>query len=104
MMRRSGGILLAGAAVLALAGCGGTMPGLSPLGNSLTDGLNGPARPQSAQSQRIVRQSPWDVAAIKKVATKPKFATERTETVGSKSVVVRAVTFEAEPTAGSPLS
>src|SRR6476660_3143888 len=102
-MRRFGGILIAGG-VLALAGCGGTMPGLSPLGNSLTDGLNGPARPQTAQSQRIVRQSPWDVTAIKKVAAKAKFTPEHTESVGTKSVVVRSVTFEAEPTTGSPLS
>jgi dienelactone hydrolase len=87
-----------------LAGCGGTMPGISPLGNSLTDGLNGPSRPQSAQSQRIVRQSPWDVTAIKKAATKPKFATAQTETVGTRSVVVRAVTFESEPAAGSTVS
>src|SRR3954447_10730360 len=103
-MRRSTGGLLVGSAVLALAGCGGTMPGLSPLSNSLTDGLNGPARPQTAQSQRIVRQSPWDVTAIRKVAPLPKFSPERTETVGTKSVLVRPVTFQAEPTSGSRLT
>lgn len=96
--------LLVGTAVLGLAGCGGNMPGLSPLGNSLTDGLNGPQRPQTAQSQRIVRQSPWDVTAIRKVAPRPRFAPERTETVGTKSVLVRPVTFETEPTTGSRLT
>jgi dienelactone hydrolase len=102
-MRRFGGILIVGGAI-AITGCGGTMPGLSPMSNSLTDGLNGPTSPHAAQSQRLVLRSPWDVAAIKKVAAKPKFGPERTETVARKSVAIRTVSFETEPVSGSSLS
>jgi alpha-beta hydrolase superfamily lysophospholipase len=102
-MRRSVGLLIAAGAV-ALAGCGGTVPGLSPLGNSLTDGLNGSARTQTSRGQQIAQRSPWNVATLRNRAAKPKFGAERTEKVGDKSVVVRDVTFEAEPATGSTLS
>src|SRR5713101_5514079 len=103
VMRVNLGVLAAGATV-ALAGCGGTMPGLSPMGNSLTEGLNSTARAQSPQAKQIVQRSPWDVSRLRGYSPKPKFTPERTETVGTKTLLVRDVTFEAEPLSGSPLS
>jgi dienelactone hydrolase len=102
-MRASWGILVVGSTV-ALAGCGGTMPGLSPMGNSVTDGMNSASRPQTAQAKQIVQRSPWDITALRSHAPKPKFALERTETVGNKTLRIRGVTFEAEPASGSMLS
>jgi dienelactone hydrolase len=80
------------------------MPGLSPMSNSLTEGLNGTARVQSPQARQIVQRSPWDVSALRSHAPKPKFCPERAETVGNKSLLVREVAFEAEPLSGSTLS
>src|SRR5437879_2312214 len=91
-------------AALGLAGCGGSVPGLSPLGNSLTDGLNGTARTQTSRARQIVQRSPWDVSALRNRAPKPKFSPERTVAVGNKSVVIREVTFETEPVPGTSLS
>ena len=102
-MRHIARIVIAATAA-ALAGCGGTMPGLSPMGNSLTDGLNGTARTQTARAKQIVQHSPWDVAALRSHAPNAKFAPERTETVENKSLPARDVTFEAEPVSGSTLS
>ena len=47
-MQRRAGLVVIGTAV-ALAGCGGAIPALNPMGNSLTDGINGAARPQSSR-------------------------------------------------------
>ena len=55
------------------------------MGNSLTDGLNGTARTQTARAKQIVQHSPWDVAALRSHAPNAKFAPERTETVENKS-------------------
>src|SRR5688500_16824129 len=100
-MRLVAGIVAMGVAV---AGCGGSVPGLSPLSNSLTDGLNGNARTQSSRARQIVQRSPWDVAALRNRAPKPKFAPERSEKVGSQTVQVRDVTFDVEVASGTPLS
>jgi hypothetical protein len=102
-MRHSARLFIAAMAV-ATAGCGGAVPGLSPMGNSLTDGLAGNARSQSSKGRQIALRSPWDVAALKNRVPKPKFAAEQTAQVGDKRVVARDVTFEVEPIAGSKLS
>jgi hypothetical protein len=97
-------VVVTGGVALALAGCGGSVPGLSPLSNSLTEGLNGNARTQSSRARQIVQRSPWDVAALRNRASKPKFSPERNEKAGSQTVLVREVTFEAEAASGTPLS
>src|SRR5207244_3663265 len=48
-MRHIARIVIAATAA-ALAGCGGTMPGLSPMRSSLTDGRRGTARPSTARA------------------------------------------------------
>jgi alpha-beta hydrolase superfamily lysophospholipase len=102
-MRHSARLFIAAMAV-ATAGCGGAVPGLGPMGNSLTDGLSGNARTQSSKGRQIVQRSPWNVSTLRNRAPRPKFSAERTEKVGDKGVVVRDVTFDAEPGSGSPLS
>src|SRR5688500_18895525 len=102
-MRHSARLFIAAMAV-AIAGCGGAVPGLGPMGNSLTDGLSGNARTQSSKGRQIVQRSPWNVSTLRNRVPKPKFSAERTEKVGDKGVVVRDVTFDAEPGSGSPLS
>jgi dienelactone hydrolase len=80
------------------------MPGINPMGSSLTEGLNGPARAQSPQAKQIVARSPWDVPALRGHAPKPQFTAARAETVSGKSLTLRDVTFEAEPSPGMPLT
>jgi dienelactone hydrolase len=103
VMQRRTAFWIAGLA-LTLPGCGGTVPGLSPLGNSLSDGLNGASRTQSSRGQRIVQRSPWDVAALRNRAPKAKFTAERTEKAGTKTLQIREVTFETEPATGTTLA
>jgi hypothetical protein len=102
-MRYRANLILAAMAIAA-AGCGGAVPGLGPMGNSLTDGLAGNSRTQSSKGRQIAQRSPWDVAALKNRAPKPKFGPEQTARVGDKTVVTREVTFDAEPVSGSKLS
>src|SRR5438046_2568148 len=103
-MRLRAGLLIAGAAATLAAGCGGAVPGLSPLGSSLTDGVNGSARTQTSKGRQIAQRSPWDVSALRNRVPKPKFGPEEPQKVDDKSVVARDVTFEAQPASGTSLS
>jgi hypothetical protein len=64
MMQRAAGILVIGM-VGTLTGCGGSVPGLTPLSNSLSEGGYGTARAQSSRAQRLVQRSPWNVSTLR---------------------------------------
>src|SRR5947209_11167777 len=103
-MRRGVGILAAALAMI-LAGCGGSVPGLSESDGVLLHGtVFGSTRASAARARQDRPRSPWDVKALRSHAPNPKFSAERTETAGHAAVRVREVTFEAEPVPGTSLS